>query len=89
MVILDLTELRIIMIYHLQKAVNNREVFEQEKIPLTSTHFLPGMRQRVEKEKQILLLCHCLLSFSIEKISSVSVPKAKSNNKNHGFKSTS
>lgn len=78
------------MIYHLQKAVNNREVFEQEKIPLTFTHFLPGMRQRVEKEKQILLLCHCLLSFSIiDKISPVSVPKAKSNNKNHGFKSTS
>lgn len=42
------------MIYHPQKAVNNREVFEQEKVPLTFIHFLPGMRQRVEKEKQIL-----------------------------------
>lgn len=78
------------MIYHPQKAANNREVFEQEKIPLTSTHFLPGMRQRVEKEKQILLLCHCLLSVSIiNKISPVKVSKARSNNKNHGFKSTS
>lgn len=53
MVIIDLTELCIIVIYHPQKAVNNREVLMQENLPLTSTHFLPGMRLRVEKDKQI------------------------------------